>query len=122
MDVVEALPRKASKKPRGKMQIKRRHVDICAAGPDYTSELSSQVVHVLVHEVHSYVLNWEYDWSTLDKVLLSLGKVHRFADVGINLCNTIERTLEAAMPTAPDVDFYSARQAAGKRFWNLWCF
>jgi hypothetical protein len=38
----------------------------------------------------------------LDKVLLSLGKLHRFADVGINLCNTIERTLEAVMPTAPD--------------------
>ena len=75
---------------------------ICAAGPEYTSELSSEVVHILVHEVHSYILDWECDWSSLDKVLLSLGKLHRFADVGINLCNTIERTLEAAMPTAPD--------------------
>ena len=75
---------------------------ICAAGPEYTSELSSEVVHILVHEVHSYILDWECDWSSLDKVLLSLGKLHRFADVGINLCNTIERTLEAVMPTAPD--------------------
>ena len=62
----------------------------------------AEVVHILVHEVHSYILDWECDWSTLDKVLLSLGKLHRFSDVGINLCNTIERTLEAGMPTAPD--------------------
>ena len=74
---------------------------ICAASRDNMSQLDSKVIHVLAHEVHSYIMQWDCDLSTLDKVLHFLGKIHRFSDVGINLCNSIENTVNAVLPTAP---------------------
>ena len=74
---------------------------ICAASLNNMSQLDSKVIHVLAHEVHSYIMQWDCDLSTLDKVLHFLGKIHRFADVGINLCNSIENTVNAVLPSAP---------------------
>lgn len=47
------------------------------------------------------MVKWACNLSNLQEVLLFLGKIHRFADVGINLCNTIENTLKALSPVAP---------------------
>ena len=56
---------------------------------------------MLTHEAHSHAVEWDCDLSSLGKVLLFLGEIHRFAYISINLCNTIENTLEAILPTPP---------------------
>ena len=69
-----------------------------ASPSGHRASLDSEVVHVLSEQNHMYALEWECGMETVREVLVFLGGLHRFADVGLHLCLNVEDTLEARLP------------------------
>jgi hypothetical protein len=69
-----------------------------ASPSGHRASLDSEVVHVLSEQNHMYALEWECGMETVREVLVFLGGLHRFADVGLHLCLNVEDTLEAGLP------------------------